>query len=283
MSGYGERSRFLRVGRTGIRLEGLDEALEQLLEGRWGAYLEPSGSPGLPGLTVRIVPWDGADALALGDGEVYRIEALGPASPPDVLSYNFRLEARGDVWTARVRESPQEPIGRVLDNVARYLTARLSVAIGGFPLHAAGILRDERAWLFAGASNAGKTTAVGLSSPCTTLGDDMAIVFRDATGWQTVGLPFDNSERGPAVARTGPFPVAGIWQLFQAPEHRLERRETGPAIASLMGCAAFPWALPDLSEELLANAARFVLEGRFEALHFRRDAGFWKLLEPPRT
>jgi hypothetical protein len=72
--------------------------------------------------------------------------------------------------------------------------------------------------------------------------------------------------------------VAGVWRLFQALEARVETPQLAEAAASLLGCAAFPWALSDLSAALLANIARFVQDGSFQYLHFARTPDFWNVL-----
>jgi len=276
---FGETRRRLRIGRSGLSLQGLSDEWQQLLARRWGGFLEPA-SDSRSDMRVRLMRWGGEGRLELTPGELYRIEALDDGVPPTVVSYNFAVcpDDSPNHWIAAIRDDADEPAGRILDNIARFLTARIAVDIGGFAMHAAGVLREGRAFLFAGASNAGKTTAVGLSEPCRSLGDDMALVYPGDGGWVTPALPFDNSECASNQPPRGEFAVEGIWRLHQAAEHSVERLATGRAIASLMGCSALPWALPDLSNRLLDQVSGFVLEGRFAHLHFRRDSGFWTLL-----
>ena len=45
--------------------------------------------------------------------------------------------------------------------------------------------------------------------------------------------------------------------------------------ASLMGCTAFPWALPELSERLLEHVGRYVQEGSYRHLYFTSEADLW--------
>jgi hypothetical protein len=88
-------------------------------------------------------------------------------------------------------------------------------------------------------------------------------------------LPFDNSERIPSDAQRGIFPVAGIWRLTQASATRVERLPAGLAAASLLGCAAFPWAMPEASGTLLEHVTRYIAEGRFGRLDFALGADLW--------
>jgi hypothetical protein len=165
-----------------------------------------------------------------------------------------------------------------LDNAARYLVARLAIERGGLALHGAGVRRDSRAWIFAGPSGAGKTTAMRLSAPAESLGDDFAVVVPFEGGWAAPALPFDNTESGPDNPVRGLTPLAGVWRIFQADRHRVERPSGVLAQASLLACAAFPWALPDLSDRAGESVSLFAASGRFGHLHFAPDPGFWPLL-----
>ncbi len=142
-------------------------------------------------------------------------------------------------------------------------------------MHGAALLRDGRAWIFAGPSNAGKTTAVALSAPAVSLGDDFALVMPAGIGWVAPALPFDNSERVEGTPGPGPYPLAESCGLKQADAHGLDREGGGRAIAALMGCVAFPWTMPEAASDLLANVTALAEAGLFARLRFRKDSGFW--------
>lgn len=275
-------ARALRVADELLVLDGLDEALAGVLEARWGPYLE-AAPPGPASWAVRLRRREGEGFIAASPGELYRIELREEGGRRVVVSYNFVLAEAGrpGQFAAAVRLDGDEPPGRVLDNLARSLVARMAVARGGFAMHGAGILVGEQAFIFAGPSNSGKTTAVGLAAPTASLGDDFAVTFPGDGGWQVPGLPFDNAERVLAPARPGPHPLAAILRLVQAPEHRLERPPAALAVAALMGCVAFPWTMPEAGEALLEAVSRLVADGRFARLHFAKDSGFRPLLRSP--
>ena len=81
-------------------------------------------------------------------------------------------------------------------------------------------------------------------APALSLGDDFGLVLPTDDGWYAPGLPFDNSERAAQDPPVGLFPVAGIWRLYQAERTYVDRPSRGRAVASLMGCVAFPWTMP---------------------------------------
>lgn len=278
---FGGESRTLAIGDWAIRIRGLDATFAETLDRRWGPFCSPD-PPGVADALVLSIA-DAGDATWIepsAEGETYRIEARTYGGVPVVTSYAFaaRPEDDGSRWQAAVRRDGPEPAGRVLENLVRVLVARRAVELGGIAMHAAGVLRDGDTHLFVGPSGAGKSTAVGLSAPCVSLGDDFGFVVPDpeGEGWRTAAVPFDNAERVSEEPPSGWLPVAGVWRLVQAEAHRVER----PARVelSVLACAAMPWAMPDLGDRLLENAARFAASGPFGHLHFRADAGFWDLL-----
>jgi hypothetical protein len=274
----GSARRDLTIGTDTIRLEGLSDELAVTLDARFGGFLEPAGGRAAR-LSVRAVRGDGSGWLPRwSPGERYRIEA-DAAGPLVVRSYHFALVPEfSGAWRLAIEDQGPEPVGRIVENATRYLVARLAAERGGLALHGAGLLRGGRAFIFAGPSGAGKSTAIRLSSPATSLGDDFAVVLPSAAGWETAALPFDNAEVAPPHPVRGLHPVAGMWRLFQAQSHRVERPSGVMAQASLLACAAFPWALPDLADRLGESVAAIAASGLFGHLHFAPDGGFWPLL-----
>jgi hypothetical protein len=211
-------------------------------------------------------------------GERYRIEPLGKEG---AVSYHFALaeERSGRSWRVGVSEASSEPIGRVVENAVRFVTARIAILEGGFAMHAAGVELGARAHLFAGPSGSGKSTAVALTA-APTLGDDFGLVLPAGGEWLAPALPFDNAERVAHGPRPELLPVAGIYRLVQAAETRVETPVGSLGAASLMSCVAFPWAMPDDAAALLERVTSFVRSGRFHHLHFTRDARLSELLDP---
>lgn len=275
---FGDSRRWLVLGHHGILIEGLDDELCATLERRWGGFLRRTAA-GPPRATVRVFR-AGPDLwlAAPQHCEVYRIEALNDPARRLVVSYHFGIGAEAGPppsWRIGITDQPDEPLERILENALRFVAAHLAVDEGGFAMHAAGVARDGRAFLFAGPSGAGKSTAVRLAAPATGLGDDFGLVVPTERGWMAPALPFDNAERIVHRPPGGPFSVAGIWRLYQASETRVEEPRADLAVASLMGCIAFPWAMPERSERLLEHAGRYVREGRYRHLYFTRETDLW--------
>jgi len=278
----GEHRRRLRVGAWEMVLEGLESELCDLVDKRWGGFVEGE-TIASPALTLRI--FEAGTELSpqlWSPGEVYKIEGEIVQGRLLVRAHHFvmcREDAGARIWRLGIIRTPHEPPDRIVENAVRYLTARLAVEKGGVALHGAGVLRDGRAYVLAGPSRSGKTTAVRLSAPSVSLGDDFAILLPGEGAWWTAAVPFDNSEEAPANPPRGSFPVAGVWRLHHAPRARVEALRPARAVASLMGCAAFPWAMPDMADQVLEHVGRFIAESTFLHLYFREEPDFWKLLQ----
>jgi len=279
----GPERRRLEIGEWSLSISGLDRDLAARLDRRWGGFVSASEA-GEAAVSLKVFRDD--VGLALGDarpGEPYRLET-DPRDDRVILAHHVALCPEEDApssWRVGVTDSAQEPADQALENVARYLAARWCAGAGGFALHGAGVLRNGRAHVFAGPSRAGKTTAVSLSPPGTTsLGDDFSCVVRTARGFCTAAVPFDNRGVAPADPPRGLFPVAGIWRLYHARETTVERPAAVRAVSSLMACAAFPWAMPDLADAVLAHVAELVASGAFGHLRFTPTSEFWSLIDP---
>jgi hypothetical protein len=267
----------LLIGLRRIDLCGLDRELAESLQKRWGGFVveAPAVAPSCTARFFRAGPETWLDRWA--PGEVYRIEPRGDAQDRLVASYHFALQRAPGAsdWRVGVTDDPDERRDRIVDNVARFLAAHLALDDGGFAMHAAGLLREGRAYLFAGPSRAGKSTASRLVAMAQSLGDDFGAVVRGEAGWMSPAVPFDNSERVSGRPSTGLYPVAGIWRLNQALTTRVESGEGVLPGAALISCAAFAWAMPERADELLENVRRFVGQGLFHELFFTRDADLW--------
>lgn len=113
-------------------------------------------------------------------------------------------------WSARLRpldpDSPPLGTERRLLAMLRMLTCMHTMAHGGLALHGATVVRGGRATVFLGRRRSGKTTLVRrFSEGMVTLGDDLALLTPDSTGFRAHGSPFSGRERTPAAAATAPL------------------------------------------------------------------------------
>jgi len=273
-------SRTLALGAWRVRFDGLDAALAVGLDARWGPFIGPPTDPE-PSARVELVRGDRPGLLpAPSAGERYRIEPV-PGQPRAIVSYGFTLAplpGHACAWRLAPGDSDDEPAERRVENAARFVVATLALDAGGFALHAAGVLVAGRGYLLAGPSRAGKSTAWQRSRPAASLGDDFGVVVPSEQDWRVVAVPFDNAERVEADAVRGSFPLGRILRVFQAERTRVEELSPLRAAASLVGVAAFPWAVPGHAAALAERAQRLAAGGRFAHLHFARDADLYGVL-----
>jgi hypothetical protein len=149
---------------------------------------------------------------------------------------------------------------------------------GGFVFHSAGVVKEGRAYLFYGPSGAGKSTVSELSRPLPLLSDDLVLVMNDAGAWKAATTPFAGS-LPQADKSPGTYPLAGLFRLVQAEEHRLA--PLGPsalAVASLLACCPFVGSRARREGALLPLLQDLCGAVRSFELYFRKDGGFWTLL-----
>ena len=266
---YGAEALDLRLGIWTIRLTGLDRVLALELAERWGPFADPC--PAGPVTTALAVHDAGEPGWLPASDALYRLEVLGAGSKRVVAARQFAISAEPaapERFRLGISRGP-ELRGRIVENAVRFILANLALDHGGFAMHAAGVLHEGRAFFYAGPSRSGKTTAVAASAPAASLGDDFGLVFLQEGSFVAPALPFDGSERMPSSAPRGVYPVAAIWRVYHGDGVRVERPSPHVATASLLSCAAFPWAYPERAGVLLDHVQRYVASGRdFAHLHF---------------
>lgn len=272
----------LRLGGWAVGIDGLSPELAEALHARWGDFLTAAPSSTLDRCVRLFVDEGGALLPVAPPGSPYPLEAVGSGEDLVLAAQSFALacESTPRRWRAILASGEDEPLARRVENICRLLTADMALAAGGCALHAAGLLHEGRAYLLAGPSRSGKTTATGRAAPAISLGDDFGVVLPCEGGHQVLALPFDNLERASEGAPRGGFPLAGIFRLVQAAELRVERLPMPRAIASLHGCTAFPWLFPQRSEVLFECIQAIVAAGRFAHLHFAIDSRVGEALTP---
>ena len=212
----------VEVGGVAVALHTDDTALVQLLEHRFGAFLNPSAHPAVQ-FDITVMPDAAADpdadlSVALRDGSWVMQRG------------DFRAEwniasRRGRIW--------QTLNPYAIDSVLRIVHTLVLSTEGGFLLHASSAVRDGRAYVFTGPSGAGKSTIVGLApGDVTVLTDEISYLRRTPDGYVAFGTPFagERGEAGEPVSA----PVAALFQLGRGEENRHEQLDATAAVRTLM-------------------------------------------------
>lgn len=175
-----------------------------------------------------------------------------------------------------LRLSSAQPVEEV-DYFLRVVYALLALHAGGLLLHAAGIVRGGRAYLFFGPSGCGKTTVARLSRSGRVLNDDLVLLLPAAKGWQAYATPFWSPSQ---VRPTGPAaaPIAEMFRLVQDIEVYREEISQAEALAALMASVPVVTSDPQRVYRVLDVCRHLLQTVPVARLHFRRDASFWRLV-----
>ena len=156
----------------------------------------------------------------------------------------------------------------------RVVYALLCFEQGGLMLHAAGVVRNERAFLFFGRSGAGKTTAARNALDGIVLNDDLIALLPEDHGWRAYGTPFTNpTQTRPSSASA---PVAGLFRLVQSPTLAIEPLLGARALAELL--TSIP-VLNGSPSPPISRCRQLLDTIPAYKLFLRPDPSFWPLIE----
>jgi hypothetical protein len=253
------------IGSVPVLLRTQDASFRDLLENRYAGFLSSSANCRCefdvelvepreqPDEDVQVTMRDGSWLLTRGD---------------------FRAEWDPHAGKGRVRQSAN-PYS--IDSVLRIVHSLVLARSGGFLLHAAGAIRNGRAFLFAGVSGAGKTTISRLAPPdVTLLTDEISYVCRGQQEYRACGTPFAGE-----LARVGTncsAPVASLFSLQKGPENRIEPVPVHDAVQLLLRNILFFANDPSLVNLVFEAAFDFVQHVPTHRLTFFPDERVWEMI-----
>ncbi|HEY3971785.1 MAG TPA: hypothetical protein VGM18_02210 [Candidatus Sulfotelmatobacter sp.] len=179
-----------------------------------------------------------------------------------------------------------------IDAVLRIVHTLVLARQGGFLLHSASAIRNGRAFLFAGVSEAGKTTISRLAPPdATLLTDEISYVRKESArkedlrregvrkhdgGYMAYGTPFTGE-----LAKLGEnvsAPIAALYLLAKGPVNRIDPLAPGEATRSLLANLLFFAQDEELVQATFHSAFEFVSRVPVSRLTFVPDARVWELI-----
>lgn len=190
---------------------------------------------------------------------------------PGYTGYIDIAQGRGELTLSSAR-----PIGEA-EYFIRSAFALLAFAAGGLLLHAAGVVRDDSAYLFLGHSGAGKSTVARLSPSARLLSDDLVLLWPADGGWWVYATPFGNPDS--PMTSPGRAPLRVLLGLVQDREVRLEGVRPAVAVAEVVGNAPLISIVPGWTEALLERCQQIVQAAPYYHLHFLPDDSFWRVLK----
>jgi hypothetical protein len=271
----------IRLGPLEVEIRGLDVELAALLHERYSPY-SSGESAGPEALRVRLVQDDGEHFIPPGP-PMSLVEVRIACDGERVRYMSHRIagwfDTVGGSGLAVMRHGEYQTKQRAIENFLRAAVAWQAVCRGGALVHAAGAVRNDRAYLFYGESGAGKSTLSSCNRRGRIVSDDLSLLLPGEDGrLDLVGSPFRGTyeEGDPVVGR---FPMAAGFRLIQAEVAAVHAVPRVRAMAELVGnlpfvAEAFP-DRPDLFEQVRNNFASVPLGH----LHFRKDDSYWDAIE----
>ena len=219
-----------------------------------------SSSSTLPPWNEPAPPGDGGTTVEGADGGRVRLRHARFLAEIDAFGGSARLYRRTDLDFALAL------------TLRTALVARLP-AVGGLPLHAAGLVLEGAGVAFFGVSGAGKSTLAALA-PGAVLSDELVAVVP--------GAPFSLAASGhwgtlQGRARTDIVPLRALVELAKGPSFRLERLGPREAVRRLAGVTMVPPS-PALWNAALAVAGRLVTTVPVYRMTWSPEAPPWEEL-----
>lgn len=166
-----------------------------------------------------------------------------------------------------------------IHNLLRWFFPQFLLKHNAFLMHGAGVIKNNKGYVFFGPSGAGKSTSVSLIAKCdpkaTLVGDDAVIirlVGKELTPTlyaAPLGCGYSHDAPPPIAA-----PLAGLYRLKQAEYNRIENILPSEGMSCLLGSAmADQFEDADLKFDLAGTFAK--MKNGIQRLHFKPDADFW--------
>ena len=256
----------IEVGGVPIGLQTTDAGFVQLLQGRYGAYVKPGAASEFKfqmELTAPDMSNPDADAEVWLENGEWRMERG-----------DFRAKWNPETHEGRIRQSVN-PYS--IDSVLRIVHTLVLARDGGFLLHASSGIRNGKAFLFSGLSEAGKTTMARLApSDVTLLTDEASYVRKVGDRYMAYGTPFagEFGEPGKNVSA----PIAAAYLLAKAEENRIDPVEPAIAVRRLMRNVLFFAHDAELVRLVFESVCAFVATVPIYQLSFYPDRRVWELI-----
>ena len=256
----------IEIGGMPVRVNTFDPAFLELLERRYSGFVNDSGDAEIE-FDVELTPPNPADRDA--DVEVkYRFGRWS------LSRGDFRAEWEPSARRGWIRQSANP---YAIDAVLRIVHTLVLARQGGFLLHSASAIRNGKAFLFAGVSEAGKTTISRVAPPdVTLLTDEISYVRKSADGYLAFGTPF-TGELG-KLGENVSAPISTLYLLAKGHENRIEPITPGEATRSLLANLLFFAEDEALIQATFHSAFDFVSRVPVAKLTFVPDARVWELI-----
>lgn len=262
-----ERDIVIGIGGVPIQVRSDSPEFLGMLERRYAGFVEPGAQP-MVELEMELVP-----PQVITDEDDISVEFKSGRWL--IERSDLRAELDPALGRGRVRQSANP---YAIDTVVRIIHSLMLARRGGLLVHAASGVRNGRAFLFSGASGAGKTTISSLApKDATLLTDEISYLRREGDGYIAHGTPFAGE-----LARPGEniqAPLAALYLLRQGPENRIEPLKESEAVRRVMENVLFFAHDAELVDRVFESVCELVKRVPVQHLTFYPDGRVWDLIQ----
>jgi hypothetical protein len=279
---FGGWRRSVDIAGLCVHLDGLSEAQARWFDARYGVFAS-DGERRRDGLRIAVRRGDANGFLQLrasGESEIYRLAQERSGTRVRAWSYRFAgwFDAPAGEGELGLSDEGGRGFESSLENFLRAVYAHLALDHDGFLLHAAGVVKDGRAYLFFGPSGSGKTTVAGLADGGRVVSDDLILVLPGVGDRPAaVSIPFRGHQAELPAAQAS-FGIAGLYRLVKDRRVALEAMGPARAVSEIAGSLPFVTDRPENGARVLEVVGRAVEVAPVFRLHFRKDASFWEVV-----
>ncbi len=256
----------IAIGGMPVRVNTSDPIFLEILQNRYAGFIGESGRAEIE-FDLELAPPNPADL----DKDV---EVKYSSSRWSITRGDFRAEWEPVARHGWIRQSAN-PYS--IDAVLRIVHTLVLARQGGFLLHSASAIRNGKAFLFAGVSEAGKTTISRLAPPdVTLLTDEISYVRKQNDSYIAFGTPFTGE-----LAKLGEnvsAPIEALYLLGKGKENRIDPVPAGEAARSLLANLLFFAEDEELVQASFHAAFEFVKRVPVSRLTFIPDNRVWELI-----
>lgn len=147
----------------------------------------------------------------------------------------------------------------------------------GFLLHACGAIVNGKAFVFPGHSGDGKTTLARMlaAEGLELLSDERIAIRKQEGGFMVYGTPWPGEGN---VVSSAAYPLAGVYVLCKAGEHRIRSVPPSTAVAKLLARSIVPYYFPEETAGIVRLAHEVATAVPLADLDFSLEPGLLDVL-----
>ena len=258
------------IGGNAIQISTSSAAFDETLRAQYAGFIAPQNGPSIQ-LTVDLTPPSLPDPDA--DIEVHS-EVHSAGTRWIMRRGDFQASYDPAARTGVVRQSASR---HSVDSVIRIIHSLTLAEQTGFLLHAASVVIDGRALIFAGPSGAGKTTISRLApADAHLLTDEISYVRKMPDSWTAFGTPFAGELARPGENRSAA--IEALYLLKHGAENQARALSRAAAARSILRNILFFAGDCALANLLFDTVCDFVAAIPVVELSFVPDARIWELV-----